>query len=153
MRAQELLRLTARGVLVLCFGCTSHGQLAPSGRGVPVQTSVCQLVANCKEFNDRIVQFRASVNSDWFEHTALVEQACHLGIVPKTTDATDKRPGVDAFNRALERGRPGRTDLTITATFVGHYVCQPASKSSGNQRIIEIEDVRDLKVTNAESNQ
>jgi hypothetical protein len=64
-----------------------------------------------------------------------------------TAKDADKRPDVAAFSRAMEEGKPGTTDLFITATFTGRFVCTPASSSSASLRVIYIEAVKALEVT------
>ena len=66
--------------------------------------------------------------------------------MPRISDEADKRPKVDAFNRALEQGKPGITDLSIDATFTGRFICNPNAPSPANRRVIQIEDVEELKV-------
>jgi hypothetical protein len=82
-----------------CVECSSYGQSKPPESNRPIETTVCQLVANCKRFDGSSVQFRASVSSDWFEHTALVDPECKRGIVPRTSEEADKRPDVAASIR------------------------------------------------------
>jgi len=150
MSYQRLSRLFAYCVGFTCLACALYGQSTSNAPEKPFETTVCNLVAHCKGLNGRRVKFRASVMSDWFEHTALVDPKCKRGIVPRTSDGADKRPDVDAFNRALEQGKPGTTDLSITATFTGRFSCQPTSPSPSNRRVIEIEEVEALEVTKAE---
>jgi hypothetical protein len=64
-----------------------------------------------------------------------------------TSDEADKRPDVDAFNRALAEGKPGTTSKQITATFIGRFNCKPRSSSPTRRRVIEIEQVSGLEVT------
>jgi len=130
-----------------CFACSSYGQSQPAEPEKPVETTVCQLVAHCKRFDGKRVQFRASVISDGFEYTALVDSECKQGIVPQTSNEADKRPDVDAFNRALGEGKPGTTSKHISATFTGRFSCKPGSSSPSHRRVIEIEQVSGLEVT------
>jgi hypothetical protein len=134
-----------------CIECSSYGQSKPPQSNKPIETTVCRLVADCKRFDGYSVQFRASVSSDWFEHTALVDPECKRGIVPQTSEEADKRPDVAAFDQALAEGKPGTTDLSITATFTGRFVCNPASLSPANRRVIEIQQVSGLAVTKTTS--
>ncbi len=139
--------LLAYCVGLACFACSSYGQSQPTEPEKPVEATVCQLVAHCKRFDGKRVQFRASVISDGFEYTALVDSECKQGIVPQTSDEADKRPDVDAFNRALAEGKPGTAGKKITATFTGRFTCKPGSSSPTRRRVIEIEQVRGLEVT------
>ena len=133
----------AYSVGLACFARPSYSQSPDK----PVEVTVCQLVAHCKPFNGKLVQFHASVFSDGFEYTALVDSECKQGIVPQTSDEADKRPDVDAFNRALAEGKPGTSGKQITATFTGRFSCKPGSSSPTARRVIEIEQVSGLEVT------
>jgi len=130
-----------------CLACSSYGQSQPTEPEKPIQATVCQLVTHCKRFDGRRVQFRASVVSDGFEYTALVDSECKKGIVPQTSDEADKRPDVDAFNHALAERKPGTTGKQISATFIGRFTCKPRSSSPTRRRVIEIEQVSGLEVT------
>lgn len=145
MRCVRLLLAYCAGLV--CFACSSYGQSQPTEPEKPVETTVCQLVAHCKRFDGKRVQFRASVISDGFEYTALVDAECKQGIVPQTSDEADKRPDVDAFNRALGEGKPGTASKNISATFTGRFSCKPSSSSPGHRRVIQIEQVSGLEVT------
>jgi hypothetical protein len=145
MRYIRLSRLLA-GAAVICLVCLAFGQSKRTEPEKPIETTVCELVAHCKKFGGKRVQFRASVSSDWFEHTALVDPQCERGVVPRTSDEADKRPDVDAFNRAIDEGKPGTTDLLIKAVFTGCFVCKPASPSPRDRRVIEIDQVDALEV-------
>ena len=142
MRCVRLSRLPAHAGLI-CIVCLALQATEPEK---PIETTVCELVARCKKFDGKRVQFRASVSSDWFEHTALVDSQCSGGVVPRTSDETDKRPDVDAFNRAMDEGKPGNTDLHISAVFTGRFVCKAASKYPKDRRVIEIDQVDALDV-------
>jgi hypothetical protein len=72
---------------------------------------------------------------------------CTGTLVPRTSDESDKRPDVDAFNRAMDEGKPGTTNLHIKAVFMGRFVCKPASPSPRDRRVIEIEQVDALEGT------
>ena len=113
-----------------------------------MDVTICQLVANCRKFDGKRVRFRASVISDGFEHTALVGPGCKRGVAPWTSDEADKRPDVEAFNRALEDLRPGTGtgDRQVTATFTGRFTCKPASHSPERRRVINVEAVEELQV-------
>jgi|HubBroStandDraft_6_1064221.scaffolds.fasta_scaffold1077510_2 hypothetical protein len=146
MRCLRLSELLARaGIIVIV--CLAFGQSQATEPEKPAETTVCELVAHCKKFDGKRVQFRASVRSDWFEHTALVDSQCEAGVVPRTSGEADKRPDVDAFNRAMDEGKPGNTDLHISAVFTGRFVCKAASKSPRDRRVIEIDRVDALDVT------
>ncbi len=132
---------------VICLVCSAFGQSKPTGSEKPTETTVCQLVAHCKKYDGQRVQFRASVSSDWFEHTALVDPQCKRGVVPWTSDEADKRPDVEAFNRAMDEGKPGTKDLHISAIFTGRFVCKEGSLSPRSRRVIEIEGVSSLEVS------
>ena len=135
------------GVGVICLVCLVFGQSKPTEPEKPIQTTVCQLVAHCKKFNGKRVQFHASVSSDWFEHTAQVDPQCKRGVVPLTSVDADKRPDVEAFNRAMDEGKPGVTDLHIKAVFTGRFVCKPTSPFPRGRRVIEIDHVDALEAT------
>jgi hypothetical protein len=140
MRCGRLSRLLARAGVIFIV-CLAFGQPQSTEPEKPIETTVCELVAHCKKFDGKRVQFRASVSSDWFEHTALVDSQCEGGVVPRTSDEADKRPDVDAFNRAMDEGKPGNTDLHISAVFTGRFVCKAASKYPKDRRVIEIDQV------------
>ena len=147
MRFARLLLACCAGLA--CLACPSYGQSQPTEPEKPIQPTVCQLVAHCKRFDGKRVQFHASVISDGFEYTALVDPECKKGIVPQTSDEADKRPDVDAFNRALADVKPGATESKqIKATFTGRFICKSGS-SSPTRRVIEIEQVSGLEVTKA----
>ena len=144
MRIARLVLAYCAGLA--CFACSSYGQSQPTEPEKPVETTVCQLVAHCKRFDGKRVQFRASVISDGFEYTALVDSECRQGIVPQTSDEADKHPDVDAFNRALAEVKPGTAkSKQIRATFTGRFTCKPGSSSPTRRRVIEIEQVSGLE--------
>jgi hypothetical protein len=134
------------------FVLAVHAQNSPNTSQKPKETTVCQIVADCRNFNGKLVRFRASVLSDWFEYTALVDSSCERGIVPGTLDDTDKRPSVGAFFSTLEMGRQRKNgkakgkELSIKATFTGRFICNLASPEPTKRRIIQIVDVEDLEV-------
>jgi hypothetical protein len=146
MKCLCLSELLARAGIIFIV-CLAFGQSQATEPEKPAETTVCELIAHCKKFDGKRVQFRASVSSDWFEHTALVDPQCEAGVVPRTSDEADKRPDVDAFNRAMDEGKPGNTDLHISAVFTGRFVCKAASKSPRDRRVIEIDRVDALDVT------
>jgi hypothetical protein len=142
-----LLRRLFQRALVICCASWAFGLAPPQVQEKPIETTVCQLVSGCSAFNGKRVRFRASVESDWFEHTALVDQKCDRGVVPETSEEADKRPDVTAFNRAMAQGKPGTTDLHINAIFTGRFFCRQPSIGSQARRIIEIDKLDSLEVT------
>jgi hypothetical protein len=113
----------------------------------PIKTTVCHVVAGCRQFNGKRLLFRASVISDGFEYTALVDPNCKTGISPFTSADVDEHEDIKAFDDALSKGRPGTRDKDIEATFIGTFECNLNASSIVRRRVLHIEEIKDLKVT------
>jgi hypothetical protein len=81
--------------------------------------------------------------SDVFEHTILVDRGCREGIIPRIPDQFAGKDDIRAFEHALDGGTAGTSDKNVTATFTGLFRVQ------ARKRVLEIEEVRDLKITPA----
>jgi hypothetical protein len=82
-------------------------------------------------------------------YTLLVDTKCVPGIQLFTSDdvenAPEKHPDVQAFDRALEQGRAGTLDKSISGTFTGVFFLERAKGRV--VRLIKVETITDLKVS------
>jgi hypothetical protein len=118
------------------------GQQPTIRGGTPIVTTLCEVVAHPEKFANKTVSFKAWFESDGMDHSILNSPGCKLGIVPYPAKDNKKRPEVEAFEQAIERGAPGTADKTIVAIFTGRFLWTPPSK-----RILEIEGVSELDVS------
>lgn len=147
MRTSFSLMLIGYSIGLALLAQTSHAQSKHSALEKPIEVTLCKLVAKCKKFDGKRVRFHASVISDWFEHTALFDRKCQRGLVPWIPDELEKHPDIEAFNRAMEEGKPGRRDLRIAAVFTGRFTCKSTSSFHRGRSILEIEEISELEVT------
>jgi hypothetical protein len=157
--------LTCAGTFVsVAFSLSAQSKLDVPPK--PIDTSVGELVANSDRFNGKTVRVRASFITDGLEHSSLEEPKCRLadaltdessadpeckyGVVPWVRDEVEHHPDIEALDAALAKGRRGTIDKQIVATFTGRFICKPACSSRGG-RILEIEQVGELKVTKVKS--
>ena len=93
----------------------------------PIETTVCDVVASPAAFNEKLITFTATFESDGIERSLLLGKTCPTkgGMLPYVLEGA---PGAKAFDDALYgTGQPGTLDKTITATFTGtfHYLAKP----------------------------
>jgi hypothetical protein len=114
----------------------------------PIATTLCNIVTHCRAFNSKRVSFKATVLSDGFELTVLVDPRCKVGIVPFTSEEVDEHPDIKAFDEALKDTTPTTVGKKqIDAAFVGTFSCNLANPSPTKRRILHIEQVTELNVS------
>jgi hypothetical protein len=116
----------------------------------PLHTTVCQIAKHCGPYDGKIVRFRASVLSDWFENIILSDPACEGGVMPLFSEEALEKRDVLAFHNELLKGKPGDLDLLITATFTGRISCE-SNLTNKRSRTIQIEKVENLEVKRTEN--
>lgn len=140
------------GFLNSVFVCSLlHCQSQPTPP--PAETTVCELVSKCAQFDKQLVRFRAEFVSDGLEHSVLLDTTkCSQGIQPWTSKAVDRHADIKALDAALAKGYRGTTDKQIVGTFTGRYECSSATGTRA-PRILRIESIEGLTVTprNSES--
>lgn len=94
-----------------------------AANAVPVQTTICEIARRPRYFNHKLVHFRARVESDGIEHTALLDKACPMtGIEPSFPPSITGDPGVRELHEAIfAHGAAGTRGKLITATFTGVF--------------------------------
>jgi hypothetical protein len=117
----------------------------------PMNTTICKIVIHCGTYDGKIVRFRASVWSDWFEKIALSDPKCDGGIIPLVSQKSLEKPDVQAYYNEVVKGKPGDWDLLITATFTGRLICESNSPKYTGHRIIQIDKVENLEVKRTEN--
>jgi hypothetical protein len=138
-----MTRANATGLLLLMLAShASFGQPKAVDRK-PVETTLCDVVTHSVRFAAKLVRFHASLLSDGLEHAVLVDHRCELGIIPHIPDEFKSRPDIQAFERAVDSGRPGTLDKRVSATFTGTFV------RNGQKRILEVEVIANVKITPA----
>jgi len=128
--------------LILMSGLCQQPTSSADRDGVPIATTLCEVVAHPGKFSNRKVRFKASFESDGMDHSILNSPGCKLGIVPYPAKDNKKRPEVEACEQAIERGAPGTADKTVVAIFTGRFVWTPPSK-----RVLDIDGVSELVVS------
>jgi hypothetical protein len=112
---------------IATFLVTTLGQQPkPATPTHPIAVTICELNANPTTFDGKLIIFKAEFESDGIERSLLIDKSCpdKTGPLPYVPDGS---PGAKAFDDAIETGRPGTLDKTITATFTGifHYLSKP----------------------------
>ncbi|QOY90652.1 hypothetical protein [Paludibaculum fermentans] len=128
--------------LVPTFAVSALGQQPTSHDVQPIATTLCEIVAHPEKFANKRVMFKASFESDGLEHSILNHSGCKVGIIPYPAADGEKRPDVEALDKAIEAGAPGTTDKSVAAIFTGRFLWKPPSK-----RILEIEGVSELRIS------
>jgi hypothetical protein len=131
---------------ISCVAPFLYAQTKRAESPKPIETTVCDIVADSQRFDGRQVRFFARFQSDGLEHSALVDSKCSRGIIPFTADGVENHSDIEAFDRALEQGQRGTMDKRIVATFTGRFV-RRTSRSSRTLFVLEIERIDDLQVT------
>ena len=148
MRKMTMSGLTMVCVACCLFMCIFSGILSchSSSRSGPIDTTVCEIVDKCAQFDGKHVRVKAELISDGLEASSLVDAVtpakCQLGIRPETSHDIDGHEDIKALDRALTQGQRGTLDKRIVADFTGQYECD-----SGRNRILHIERVNGLAVT------
>ena len=119
---------------------------AAVGQDTPILVSLCRVFENPKHFHGQLLRFHAYASTDGIEYTTLFDPKCNKGVSPWTTDETDRRPDVDAFNRAIEAQKPGRPEDVISADFIGRFEYEP-KRGLTRSRLFEIREVMNLVVS------
>jgi hypothetical protein len=119
----------------LCFARMSRD--TPS---TPISTTVCDIAQNPKRFDHKTVLLRARFDKPWLENATLSDQTCDsVGIA---ANLSDKTRGNSALQDVLNTGRPGTSDKTITATWIGVFRWHPGKVPSRVLNVIEIKDIK-----------
>jgi hypothetical protein len=129
--------------------CPAHAQGKEELASEPIQTNLCDVVANSAHFSGKRVRFRATVLSDGLEHTVLVDPKCKGGIVPVTTDQSKDRPDVKALDRAVAKGKQGTDGKRITAVFTGLFKYDEGASRQRASRVVELEKITNLRIITA----
>jgi hypothetical protein len=111
----------------------------------PTLVSLCRVFENPQLYNGQLLRFHARASTDGIEHTTLFDPKCNKGVSPWTTDESDRRPDVEAFNRAIEAQKPGRPEDVISADFIGRFEYEP-QRGLTRSRLFEIREVKNLVV-------
>jgi predicted Zn-dependent protease len=110
-----------------------------------LDTTVCDLVANPRYFNGRLVKIRAHYESDGIGLRLLTDPRCPGGIVPSGQDS----PAVGGdLLAALRRGCAATTDKQVTATWSGQFHWEPENQPGTGKapRWVDVQKIEDLEV-------
>lgn len=133
---------------LLCFGKTMQSQ-SKQESSKPKIISLCEIIEHPSKFNRRIVHFRANAITDGFEYTSLVDPVCGKGVAPWSSEKSDRREDVKAFNHAVESQNRGVPHQQISAIFFGRFEFHPSATNPTKRRLFEIKRVEKLEVSSA----
>lgn len=91
---------------------------------VPVDTTVCDVLANPSAFDGKLVRFRAGVLTEWHHGIALMGRDCQGAIQLASTGAVPAEQ-TEAFDAAVGTPLKGGFDRTAVATFTGRISWKP----------------------------
>lgn len=128
-------------LVLLLSACWNLSGAPQPASEAPIESTLCNIIRQASRFSGKRVRFHATVMTDGYEHTVLVDRACKQGIIPRIPDEFASKDDIRAFESALDGGTPGTSDKTVTATFTGLFGVQ------SRKRVLEVEEVRDLKIT------
>ncbi len=138
--------MSIKAVLTLCFNIYVFLSFANSCRAEDnvLETTVCVIVSQPQQFDQRIVRFKALVLSDGLEGTVLFDSQCpEKGIELYVGSESSNDKGWIALWDAIFRGRPGTRGKEIAGTFTGKFVSTPNKVPS---RTLIFREVTDLQV-------
>ena len=133
----------------LCLGGSMRAQLKPENSRLSKIISLCEIIKHPAEFNGRFVHFRANAITDGFEYTSLVDPECNEGAAPWSSEKSDRREDVKAFNHAVESQNRGVPHQQISAIFFGRFEFHPSATNPTKRRLFEIKRVEKLEVSSA----
>ena len=90
----------------------------------PVETTVCNVIANPSAFDGKLVRFRAGVATDWTHGMFLMDRSCEGRIQLSFMNAVPVDEA-KAFDKAVGTELNGGFDRTAVATFTGHISWKP----------------------------
>jgi hypothetical protein len=132
------IRLSLSSVAILLV--MSCGRTTPAR---PLATTVCSIVAKPWSWDNKTVEFDASVSSDGLERTTLHDNACADGLlVVRPTHHLPTK--LDSLKTALFSVRRGTFHKAVTGHFVGIVKWKPITRRS---RTIELIEASNIQVT------
>jgi len=115
----------------------------PPPQEPPVPTTVCDVVADPKKYDDKLIVVTARVESDGLEGSWLAGDSCDgKGIVLGRVSSPREQSGIDDLETAIYSGQPGTVDKEITATFVGTFRWRPGGDPLQSLTVSRVSDVR-----------
>lgn len=94
------------------------------------QLSLCEIASHPAQYNDTVVEFRASVGSDGIEHTGVSDPSCPtLGAALYIPERVAASPGIAQIENAIYRtGYIGTIGKHISALVRGTFVYTPGKQ-------------------------
>jgi hypothetical protein len=140
MKNPSVRLLSASCLVAQFFVSTCLLQAASPKHAVhPVQTTLCDVARNPKQFNHKVVTFQAQYLMTGVEGTWLEDHNC--SDVNIAADVPVDVKGGDILRDAYQKGFLGTSDKVITATWVGRFSWQPGKVPT---RILSVYEVKDV---------
>jgi hypothetical protein len=127
--------------------CTPTPEQRATAASEPIEASVCRVVQHPDEFACKRIRVRATLLTDCMHGSVLTDERCARGIVPSGSPNTS----TDAFFEGACAGPHIDFDSKRRATFTGRLRLR--LERGRTIFILEVESVKDIKITPAASRQ
>lgn len=135
----------AMNIIYFCFLMLLPG-VAAASPPTSLQTSINELVKNPALFNNKLIQLRAIVTTDYRHYITLNDDKTPLapGVALYVSKKISNKPSIDALmNQILTRPYQGMRKQ-VSATFVGIFEYHPCEIPN---QVLKLTDVSDVKST------
>jgi hypothetical protein len=140
-------RIAVLGFIVpVSFGILM-AQSRPVNMRLPDMISLCQVIEHPIDYDGQLIRFRAIATTDGFEFSTLSDPNCNRGVPLWSSEESDKKKDVRAFNKAMESQSKKNIHDHISAVFWGKFEYSPTAGNVTRRMLFEIMGVQDLKVS------
>lgn len=133
----------AMSIIYFCFLMLLSG-VAPASPSTPLQTNINELVKNPALFNNKLIQLRAIVTTDYRHYITLNDDKTPLalGVALYVPKKISNKPSIDALmNQILTRPCQGMKKQ-VSATFIGIFEYHPGKIPNRTLKLTRVSDVK-----------